>query len=159
MAGTPEDLTTAKDFLAILQKELNISAPEEEPIFPAGSHSSRSATLSIPDQKHPSAWIDIYYPALNTPLNRSIEILDEDGKSVWQADLEEKVEMGEGDDAAAKYANAVPAFHGLSRDGEAQGKLVYAKYGRKEDYDALEEAGMYCRFTSLLARHTMNLYF
>ena len=39
-------------------------------------------------------------------------------------------------------------WHGISRGGEAQGKLVYAHYGRKEDYDALVEAGMIHPFSS-----------
>jgi N-acetylated-alpha-linked acidic dipeptidase len=67
---------------------------------------------------------------LNTPLDRSVEILGKDGKAVWSADL---VEDGDPlDDEAHKYKDAVPTWHGLSRDGTAEGQLVYANYGSKE---------------------------
>jgi N-acetylated-alpha-linked acidic dipeptidase len=76
---------------------------------------------------------------MNTPLDRSLEILGEDGKPVWQADLTEHADAT--DPEAGQYADAVPTFHGLSRGGEVEGKLVYANYGRKEDYDALVANG------------------
>jgi N-acetylated-alpha-linked acidic dipeptidase len=142
MAGTPGDLETAKEFLALLQRELGVTLPchSSEPIYPAGSVESRNATLSIPVTSEAKAWIDIYYPVLNTPLDRSLEIIGDDGKPVWKADLEEVVD--ELDPEAFKYANDIPAFHGLSANGEVEGKLVYANYGRKSDYDALVEAGV-----------------
>ena len=143
MAGTPGDLDTAKDFLALLQRELRIEASySSEPIYPAGSSESRHATLSIPTTSETKAWIDVYYPVLNTPLARGLEILGDDGKPVWHANLEEVVD--EEDPEAHKYADAIPAFHGLSANGEVEGKLVYANYGRKSDYDALVEAGISC---------------
>jgi N-acetylated-alpha-linked acidic dipeptidase len=140
MAGTTGDFDTAKDFLFLLQRELGIaSAGCAEPIYPAGSAESRHATLSIPTTSELKAWIDVYYPVLNTPLDRSLEILGGDGKPVWKANLAEVVD--EADPEAYKYADAIPAFHGLSANGEVEGKLVYANYGRKSDYDALVEAG------------------
>ena len=73
-------------------------------------------------------------------LSPTLEILDEDGEVLWSADL---VEDGDQlDREAAEYRDAVPTFHGLSRGGEAQGRLIYANYGRKEDYDELVEAGV-----------------
>lgn len=139
MAGTSGDFETAKDFLALLQKELGISSSSSQPIYPAGSAESRDATLSIPQTTETKAWIDIYYPVLNTPLDRSLEILDDNGQPVWKANLEEVID--ETDEDAHKYADAIPAFHGLSADGEVEGRLIYAHYGRKQDYDALVEAG------------------
>lgn len=149
MAGTDGDLTTALDFLHLLQSELNISAPSEEPIFPAGSAESRDATLSISSLTSPKAWIDVYYPVMNTPLDRSVEIMSEGGEPVWKAHIEEVAEDVL-DPEAGEYVTAVPVFHGLSRGGEVQGKLVYANYGRKEDYDELEKRG---NISSMLSRH------
>ena len=139
MAGTPGDLQTAKDFLALLQSELgavspSVSSTSSEPIFPAGTVESRNATLSIPKLNAPTAWIDTYYPVMNTPLDHSVEILGDDGEVVWKADLEEVAEIQDPD--AHKYAEAVTTWHGLSRGGEVTGKLVYANYGRQEDYKA-----------------------
>lgn len=140
MAGTPGDYDTAIDFLHIVQEALGIEQPSEDPVFSAGTKESRHATLSIPWLRRPKAWVDVYYPVMNSPLDRSLEILNDDGSVSWKADIEEVTEE-EMDPDAGKYALAVPVFHGLSRGGEVQGKLVYVNYGRKEDYDALEEQG------------------
>ncbi|KIM91157.1 hypothetical protein PILCRDRAFT_811656 [Piloderma croceum F 1598] len=152
MAGTRGDFDTAKDFLALLQREFGItSAGCSEPIYPAGSTESRHATLSIPTTTELKAWIDVYYPVLNTPLDRSLEILGGDGKPAWKANLEEVVD--EADPEAYKYADAIPAFHGLSANGEVEGKLVYANYGRKSDYDALVEADVDLNGTIVITRY------
>ncbi|KZT74407.1 Zn-dependent exopeptidase [Daedalea quercina L-15889] len=140
LAGSEGDFKTATDFLALLQRELGISSPGAEPIFSAGTPESRNATLGIPSLNAPTAWIDIYYPVMNTPLDRSLQILTDDGEAVWSGELEEVAD--ETDPEAGKYADAVPTFHGLSRGGEAQGKLVYAHYGRKQDYDELKAKGV-----------------
>lgn len=111
--------------LELFQTELNIRKPHSEPIFPAGTPKSRMATISITDPaahlRGPTAWIDIYYPVMDTPLDRSVEILDEQGNAVWTADL---VEDGDpGDPEAAKYRDYVPTWHGLSRDGDVSGPV------------------------------------
>lgn len=140
MAGTPGDFDTATDFLALLQKELGVRSHAcSPPIFKAGSPESRDATLSIPQTSEVKAWIDVYYPVLNSPLERSLEILGSDGQPAWTANLEEVIDETDAD--AHKYADSIPAFHGLSAEGEVEGRLVYVNYGRKEDYDALVESG------------------
>lgn len=143
MAGTDGDYDTAIDFLHLLQKELGVHSSLKDPVFKAGSEESRNATLNIPKLTKPTAWVDTYYPVLNTPVNHSVEILDDgEEKVIWTAQLEE-IADSDLDPDAQKYAEAIPAFHGLSRGGEVQGKLVYVNYGRQEDFDALEEEGMY----------------
>ncbi|KAH9942546.1 hypothetical protein B0H21DRAFT_523058 [Amylocystis lapponica] len=140
MAGTPGDFRTATDFLALLHTEFRIPTPATLPVFPAGSAASRNATLAIPSLSAPSAWIDQYYPVMNTPLDRSLAILEEDGSTAWAAELEEAADATVPE--AGQHAEAVPAWHGLSRGGEAKGRLVYADYGRKQDYDALVADGV-----------------
>ena len=140
MAGSPGDFDTAKHFLAVLQDELDIDPPPSGlPVFPAGTFESRSATLNISSYTEPRAWIDTYYPVLDSPLDRSLEILGPDGNVIWTANLDEVSD--EADPYAAKYATATPAWFGISKGGEAQGELIYVKYGRKRDYDELVEAG------------------
>lgn len=139
LAGSSEDFEDAKAILELFQTQFAISVPEEEPIFPAGTTKSRRATLDIPRLKAPQAWIDVYYPIMNTPLDRSLAVLDADGSVAWTADIEEDGDSLDHD--AAKYRTAVPTFHGFSKDGEVEGELIYAGYGTKEDYDALEAAG------------------
>jgi len=80
--------------------------------------------------KKPNAWIDVYYPVLNTGTEQALKILDTDGKDLWTADL---VEDGDPlDETAHKYRDSIPTWHGLSADGDVTGQLIYANYGYKE---------------------------
>lgn len=152
MAGSEGDFNTSKYFLAHLQEELQIGHSScNIPLYSAGSHESREATLSISSLDKPKAWIDVYYPILNSPLDRSLEILGDDGNPVWSAELEEVAD--ETDPYAFKSANAVPTWHGISRGGQAEGKLIYAHYGRQKDFDALVEAGVDFSGKIVLARY------
>ncbi|PPQ63426.1 hypothetical protein CVT24_004936 [Panaeolus cyanescens] len=135
MAGTSGDLKTAKDFLEILQRELGIAAPDEEPIYSAGSVESRQATLSISKVKKPRAWIDTYYPVMNTPLERTLQVVNETGDVVWTADLVERADFTDID--AGRHFDDVPTFHGLSAAGDVTGTLVDGNYCTQEDYGAL----------------------
>ncbi|KAH9045256.1 Zn-dependent exopeptidase [Lactarius pseudohatsudake] len=139
LAGSDGDLLTAKYFLDLLRHELSIPKGTDDPVYPAGSVASRNATLSITNLTEPAAWIDVYYPVLNTPLDRSLEILGDDGHAAWKAELEEIGD--ELDSDAYTYADSVGAWHGLSKDGVAEGRLIFANYGRKRDYDELVEKG------------------
>ena len=91
---------------------------------------------------------------MNTPLRRSLSILDSAGAPLWKADLEEDGHPGDPD--AAKHKNAVPAFHGFSADGEVEGQLIYVNYGLKEDYDEVLAAGGNFTGKIVLARYGGN---
>lgn len=154
LAGSPEDLQDAKDILSFFQNEFSISSSSVEPIFDAGSPESREATLSITSNlKSPNAWIDVYYPVMNTGNadGISLEILEQDGGSIWTADLLEDGDPG--DETAAKYKYAIPSWHGLSAAGEAAGPIVYANYGTKEDYDKLVAMGVDLTGKIILTRY------
>ncbi|TBU46619.1 Zn-dependent exopeptidase [Dichomitus squalens] len=151
LAGTDGDFETAKNFLRLLQTELGAGAPGSIPLFSAGTPESRNATLGIPQLTKPTAWIDTYYPVMNTPLDHSVEILDDNGNVVWKAELEEVAD--ETDPEAGKYFDAVTTWHGLSRGGSARGKLVYANYGKKEDFDALVEQGVDLNGSIVITRY------
>ncbi|KAK0475812.1 Zn-dependent exopeptidase [Armillaria novae-zelandiae] len=154
LAGSEIDFSTAKDFLYFLQTELGVKPPPEDPIYPAGSPESQSATLSIPKTHAAQAWIDVYYPVMNTPLDRVVQALDQDGNVVWDADLTEHTD--DTDPEAGEYYDFVPTFHGLSKGGDVTGKLVYANYGLKEDYDALVAKGVNLTGSIILARYGGN---
>ncbi|KAF8812308.1 Zn-dependent exopeptidase [Phlegmacium glaucopus] len=141
MAGTPGDLTTAKDFLQLLETELGIHPPSTLPIFAAGSPESQHATRSISKTYEPRAWIDTYYPVMNTPLERTLQISD-------------LIETGdETDPEAAKYLDAVPIFHGLSRGGDVTGKLVDGNYCTKDDFDRLAAAKIDLKGSVVMCRY------
>ncbi|KAL1740279.1 Zn-dependent exopeptidase [Schizophyllum fasciatum] len=151
LAGSTQDLALAKDFLSLVQAEFGIEPPSAPPIFPAGSPASQSATRGMLSLDRPQAWIDEYYPVLNTPLERRLQVVDDDGQVLHDFDAEE--ETDDTDPDAARYRTAVPAFHGLSKDGDVTGRLVYAKFGSKEDFDELVEKGVNLTGSIVLARY------
>ncbi|KAM5535507.1 hypothetical protein V8D89_010844 [Ganoderma adspersum] len=151
IAGSDEDLDDAKVILKLFQDEFGIHASDELPLYDAGTPESRAATLNVGNYRRPQAWIDKYFPVMNTPLDRTLSILGEDGEPEWEADL---VEDGDPrDPEAAKYRDSVPTFHGLSADGDVEGQLVYVNYGRKEDYDELVAKGVDFTGKIILARY------
>ena len=88
---------------------------------------------------------------MNTPLDRGLEIIDDNGSTLWAADL---VEDGDPrDPEAAKYKDYVPTWHGCSFGGEAEGELVYVNYGTKEDYYKLVELGVDFKGKIAIARY------
>ncbi|KAH9899682.1 Zn-dependent exopeptidase [Cubamyces lactineus] len=154
IAGSAGSFEAAKDLLELFQQEFGIPPPSEPPVFSAGSAASRAATLNIAKLGTPNAWIDTYYPLMNTPLRRSLSILDSAGAPLWEADLEEDGDPGDPD--AAKHKYAVPAFHGFSADGEVAGQLIYVNYGLNEDYDEVLAAGGNFTGKIVLARYGGN---
>ncbi|KDQ16710.1 hypothetical protein BOTBODRAFT_106746 [Botryobasidium botryosum FD-172 SS1] len=148
LAGSTNDYVSAIIQLQLFQNEFNITPPSELPVFEAGSPESRRATLGIGSLAGPSAWVDTYYPLLDTPLERKLEILH-DGQVAWSADLEEK-EYDEDD--AGQYAHMIPAWLAFSKEGDVTGKLIYAKHGLKSEFDELAAAGVNFTGTIAIAR-------
>ncbi|KAG8926201.1 hypothetical protein FRC01_009216 [Tulasnella sp. 417] len=139
LGGSPADFEQAKSILKIFQDELGISHSSKIPLFDAGSVESQTSTLGIVNATAPRAWIDTYYPILNTPLERELQVIGEDGTVAWNADVEE---VGDVADPAGKFAKTIGAWHGLSKAGDVTGKLVYVNYGSKEDFDELAAKGV-----------------
>lgn len=154
LAGSEGDLEHAKVMLKLFQDEFSIPEPSKLPLYSAGTPESRKSTLDIHKLTMPTAWIDEYYPVFNTAKEVGLEILGEDGKLIWTADL---IEDGDPrDPEAAKYRDSVPPWHGLSADGEVIGEVIYANYGRKEDYDNLLSAGVNFTGKIILTRNGAN---
>ncbi|KAJ3753899.1 hypothetical protein EV360DRAFT_52645, partial [Lentinula raphanica] len=157
LAGSLEDYHDALSVLEFIQTELGITPPSpshEQPIYNAGTPKSRARTIALTSRlgpRSPQAWIDVYYPYLNTPLDRSLDIVDEDGNLVWTADLREDGDAR--DEDAAKYRDYIPPWHGLSAHGEGQGKLVYVNYGTHEDYDEVLASGQNLTGKVVIARY------
>ena len=64
--------------------------------------------------------------------------------------------MDRTDEDAHKYFDAVPAWHGLSKDGNVTGQLVYVGYGTKQEYDDLVAAGTNFTGKIVLAKYGRN---
>lgn len=54
---------------------------------------------------------------MNTPLERELQILGDDNKPIWSANVEED-ELKE--DPAGQYARTIGAWHGLSKEGDVK---------------------------------------
>ncbi|KAG8689006.1 hypothetical protein FRC08_011157 [Ceratobasidium sp. 394] len=149
-AGTDNDYVSALEQLEVFQKHFGIKPPKSLPVFDAGSTQSRQSILSISNITEPTAWVDTYYSLLNTPAERKLEILNDDGTPFWSANVDETPAEG---DPAGQWHNTVGAWHGLSRRGDVQGRLVYANYGSKKDFDDLIAAGHNLTGTIALVRY------
>ena len=65
----------------------------------------------------------------------SLELLLPEKKSISLTEAPVRIDK----DSASPAA--FPAFHGFGVSGTATGQIVYANYGRPEDFAALEKAG------------------
>ncbi|ORY34010.1 hypothetical protein BCR39DRAFT_518112 [Naematelia encephala] len=109
------------------------SGPEDH-LYDAGSAPSQARIL---DGMHKiGVWIDTYYPVMNTPVSSSVTLLTD---PPFFAKLQEDIVEGDPDTV---LRDEVPVFHGLSVSGDVTGKYVYAGYGRKADFDLLQEKGI-----------------
>jgi len=154
LAGSLEDELDAKSVLHRFHDELGIPIPDTLPIYKAGSELSRNATLRLttPDAlTHPTAWIDTYYPLLNTGLDQALQILDDSGKVLWNADLKEDGDPRDPD--AHKYKSTIPPWHGLSANGDVTGRFVFVNYGSHEDFAGLVARGVNLTGKIVIARY------
>ncbi|KAK0715580.1 hypothetical protein B0H67DRAFT_489144 [Lasiosphaeris hirsuta] len=92
---------------------------------------------------------DTYHVYLNYPKagGRAVEILSGDGNAIWSAKLEEE-ELGE--EVAGRPTFA---FHGHSKSGDVKGPLIYANYGSREDFKALQDGGIDTKGAIALVRY------
>ena len=57
------------------------------------------------------------------------------------------------DPTSAQKSEQLPTYNIYSIDGDVTGPLVYVNYGRPEDYDELEAAGVSVRGAIVIARY------
>ena len=91
---------------------------------------------------------------MNTPLDRTLQIVDKNGTVIWQADLIEVAD--ETDPEAGKYFDSVPTFHGLSQGGDVTGKLVDGKYCLQDVSSSLQSFDHDQNFRKSNSRITTN---
>ncbi|KAJ3820410.1 Zn-dependent exopeptidase [Lentinula raphanica] len=153
LPGSQRDIVLAKKMLTFFQSELGILSSEDV-IFQAGSPESRNATLRLTTEDRvdrPTAWIDVYYPELDTPKLQNVQVLDGDGRITWTANLTEEADPL--DEDAYSSQQDVSTWHYYSADGEAEGQLVYVNYGSKQDFQTLLSAGVNLTGKIALARY------
>ncbi|KAI8334864.1 hypothetical protein BD560DRAFT_340528 [Blakeslea trispora] len=98
----------------------------------------------------PQTEIKTYWPLLNHPVSQRVAIVSGPKELQYVAKLKEDEVPG---DEFSKKENAVPLFHGYSKNGTAKGRVIYANYGRLEDFQFLVDQGIQVNGTIALVRY------
>lgn len=97
--------------------------------------------------------IDPQKVLLAYPVDRSFALVDESGKVVWKAPLAEEVLKS---DPTSDTWWRNHTFNGYSPSGNATAPIVYANFGRPEDFAALKAAGVEVKGAIALMRYGNN---
>ncbi len=125
----------------------------EEPHV-AGTPADEKTALFVRDRLQEWGWkVEIvpFEVLLNYPARKPTLHLIEPRHEALEVD--EKPVAGDKDSASTA---AFGAFHGYGVSGTAQGQVVYANYGRAEDFEALEKMGISVKDKIVLARYGGN---
>jgi N-acetylated-alpha-linked acidic dipeptidase len=94
--------------------------------------------------------IETYWPMLNYPISHRFGIVTGPEDLRYEAKLTEDVVD---EDETSKNPDNVPLFHGYSKNGTVTGRVVYANYGRVEDFQFLKDSGIELNGTIALVRY------
>ncbi|KAI8371702.1 uncharacterized protein BYT42DRAFT_520161 [Radiomyces spectabilis] len=97
-----------------------------------------------------NATIETYWPMLNYPLKRRLALVSGPEELRYEASLREDVVD---EDETSHNPDVIPTFHGYSKNGTAVGPVVYANYGRLEDFQYLADQGIELKGTIALMRY------
>jgi N-acetylated-alpha-linked acidic dipeptidase len=126
-----------------------LRAITEEPHV-AGTPADYKTAIDVRDKLRSWGWqaeLAEYEVLLNYPKSSSLEI-------VLPAHRELKViEDAIAADKDSASPDAFPAFHGYGVSGDVIGQVVYANYGRPEDFAALEKLGIDVKGKIVLVRY------
>eukprot|EP01018_Ginkgo_biloba_P000168 Gb_33027 [translate_table: standard] len=97
--------------------------------------------------------LDVHYTdyqvLLSYPLSRNLSLRLPEGKII-QLNLKEK-EIDS--DSFTKNSKVIPPFHAYSPSGYVTAEVVYANYGREEDYFTLRQMGIDLRGAIVIAKY------
>lgn len=100
-----------------------------------------------------------FYPYLSFPRSAQVTLLTttehQESEQTTETSLPINEPPIEGDPYSAD-PDLPMAFNTYSESGEVTGQLVYANYGRKEDFDKLKELGVDCTGKIVIARYGGN---
>jgi N-acetylated-alpha-linked acidic dipeptidase len=94
-----------------------------------------------------------YKAWLNMPQEVKVQAYDSDGKLLMTGPVPEHVD---GNDPFQDDSRVTPAFNGSSPSGDVTGEVVYANYGRPEDFQKLKELGIDLKGKIVLVRYGGN---
>ena len=146
-----------RDFLAVPDPKL---AGEALKTLTAAPHIAGSkedyATAQYVAEKFKAAGLETkiieYKVWLNLPKHIAIEARDASGKVLMTGPTPEHVEGDRFEDDP----RVTPGFNGSSASGDITAPVVYANYGRPEDFDKLEALGINLKGKIVLVRYGSN---
>ncbi|HEX6772083.1 MAG TPA: M28 family metallopeptidase [Acidobacteriaceae bacterium] len=146
-----------REFLAVPDAKL---AGEELKALTAAPHVAGSkedyATAVYVAGKFKAAGLETtivpYTAWLNLPETVRVEALDSNGKVLMQGPSKEHVS----EDPFQDDPRVLPAFNGSSPSGDVTGDVVYANYGRPEDFDKLADDHIDLHGKMVLVRYGGN---
>src|SRR6476646_8271315 len=94
------------------------------------------------------AHIESFSVLFPTPKERVVELLE---PTKFTAKLQEPALSI--DPTSNQTAEQLPTYNAYSIDGDVTGPLVYVNYGRREDYEELEAAGVSVRGAIVISRY------
>lgn len=97
------------------------------------------------------ARVTSYEVLLSYPVRRSLTLARSPGEPPVSFGLAQQVYLE--DPSAATAGEVIPTFHAYARSGTAVGPVVYANYGRVEDYAALRAMGVRVKAAVVLAKY------
>jgi N-acetylated-alpha-linked acidic dipeptidase len=153
-----EQAKTDQPFLAVPDAKL---AGEELKILTAEPHIAASPedykTAQYVAEKFKAAGLDTnivpYKAWLNMPKEVKVDAWDADGKLLMSGPVPEHVD---GNDPFQNDPRVTPAFNGSSPSGDVTGEVVYANYGRPEDFQKLKDLGVDLKGKIVLVRYGGN---
>jgi len=92
-----------------------------------------------------------FWAYISTPIDAAVEIVEGDDR----IELAVKEPAFEGDPYAGHPELRI-GFNAYSGSGDVTGEVVYANYGRKEDFERLGELGVSCEGKVVIARYGGN---
>lgn len=127
------------------------------------TYSSEAHLAGTPNDKKQAEWtrdqfesfgldttIKTYWPLLNYPVSHRLSLFSGPEHLRFEAKLtEDPVD----EDETSKDPNVVPTFHGYSKNGTVTGRIVYANYGRLQDFQFLKDQGINLNGTIALVRY------
>uniref|UniRef100_A0A6M2F594 glutamate carboxypeptidase II n=1 Tax=Populus davidiana TaxID=266767 RepID=A0A6M2F594_9ROSI len=95
-----------------------------------------------------------YDVSLTYPISRSLILTQpEPASEQLPITFDLRQEIYDGDPYADVAHEVLPTFHAYAKSGTVRGAVVYANYGRVEDYKTLKEMGVNITGTIVLARY------
>jgi N-acetylated-alpha-linked acidic dipeptidase len=153
-----EQAKTDQTFLAVPDAKL---AGEELKTLTAEPHIAASPedykTAQYVAEKFKAAGLETsivpYKAWLNMPKEVKVDAYDSDGKLLMSGPVPEHVD---GNEPFQNDPRVTPAFNGSSPSGDVTGEVVYANYGRPEDFQKLKDLGIDLKGKIVLVRYGGN---